>query len=90
MADIYRAKVEGLHEALYDKHLGAEAMETVRSLIDEIVLKVAERLQCSEKHVRRLIKSGDMPSHRFGSLVRVALDDLRAFEAMRREAPRRK
>ncbi len=48
------------------------------------VVQVADRLRCSEKHVRRLIKNGDLMCHRFGSLVRIAWADLQAFEAMRR------
>lgn len=38
MAEIYRTKVADLHQAFKDESLGAAAMETVRSLIDEVVL----------------------------------------------------
>ncbi|MBT7110038.1 MAG: hypothetical protein HN941_04205 [Proteobacteria bacterium] len=38
MAEVYRSKVAELHQALEDEHLGAEAMDAIRSLIDEIVL----------------------------------------------------
>ena len=38
MAEIYRAEVSALHDALQDEHRGAAAMDTIRSLIDEIVL----------------------------------------------------
>jgi site-specific DNA recombinase len=38
LAEIYRRKVEALHEALADPHSGAEALEILRSLIERVVL----------------------------------------------------
>jgi excisionase family DNA binding protein len=43
------------------------------------VADVAERLQFSEKHVRRLIDAGEIPAVRIGRLVRVSEDDLALF-----------
>ena len=43
------------------------------------VADVAERLQFSEKHVRRLIDAGEIPAVRIGRLVRVSEDDLTLF-----------
>jgi excisionase family DNA binding protein len=43
------------------------------------VADVAERLQFSEKHVRRLIEAGEIPAVRIGRLVRVSEDDLTLF-----------
>ena len=45
---------------------------------------IAERWDCSEKHVRREIKKGNLVAHRFGKLVRVGDDDLRRCERMNR------
>ena len=42
---------------------------------------VAERLQCSARHVRRLIGDGRLRSVRVGRLVRVAPADLEAYLA---------
>jgi site-specific DNA recombinase len=38
LAEVYRRKVEALHEALADSHTGAEALEILRSLIERVVL----------------------------------------------------
>jgi len=38
LAEVYRQKVEALHEALADPHSGAEALEILRSLIERVVL----------------------------------------------------
>jgi excisionase family DNA binding protein len=46
---------------------------------------VAEFLDVSTRSVRRWIKSGDLPAHRFGAAVRISETDLRAFAAARRE-----
>jgi excisionase family DNA binding protein len=40
------------------------------------VAAVAERLDASERHVRRLIAAGDLPVHRIGRSVRVSEEDL--------------
>ncbi len=48
------------------------------------VATTAERLDLSEKTVRRLIDSGDLVAHRIGRNVRIAEDDLRAFLYQRR------
>jgi excisionase family DNA binding protein len=48
------------------------------------VRTVAGRLDCSVRHVRRLIASGELPVHRLGRAVRVSEDDLARFLAARR------
>jgi excisionase family DNA binding protein len=50
------------------------------------VATVARRLDCSERHVRRLIASGALPVHRIGRAVRVSEDDRLRFLAARRRA----
>ena len=40
---------------------------------------VAEHLEVSQRHVRRLIDGGQLPVHRIGRAVRVAEDDLIRF-----------
>ena len=40
------------------------------------VTAVAERLDVSTRHVRRLIAAGSLPVHRIGRSVRIAEDDL--------------
>ncbi len=37
--------------------------------------ELAADLNVSTKHVRRLIKNGNIPHHRFGRLIRVHRDD---------------
>jgi excisionase family DNA binding protein len=49
------------------------------------VEQVAEALGVCSRSIRRWIRSGDLPAHRFGSAVRVADADLRAFLASNRE-----
>lgn len=49
------------------------------------IAEVAERLHVATRTVRRWIKSGDLVAHRFGSVVRIAESDLRAFLALNRE-----
>ena len=46
---------------------------------------VANFLDVSARSVRRWIKSGDLPVHRFGGVVRILESDLRAFAATHRE-----
>jgi excisionase family DNA binding protein len=47
--------------------------------------EVADCLNVSPRTVRRWIKSGDLPVHRFGrAVVRIAEHDLRAFLAQHR------
>lgn len=43
------------------------------------VAEVAGELNVSTKHVRRAIDRGDLPVHRFGRAVRIALDDKERF-----------
>ena len=47
---------------------------------------IAVRWCCSEKHVRRLIKTGELPHHRLGRNVRVSSDDLLRYEAGQRHS----
>jgi excisionase family DNA binding protein len=46
---------------------------------------VADFFDVSSRSVRRWIKSGDLPVHRFGGVVRISDSDLRAFAATHRE-----
>jgi excisionase family DNA binding protein len=46
---------------------------------------VADFFDVSARSVRRWIKSGDLPVHRFGTVVRISDIDLRAFAATHRE-----
>jgi excisionase family DNA binding protein len=55
--------------------------DTVFHTIDDI----AERWHSSTRHVRRVIKKGDLPVHRFRNLVRVSDVDLRIYEKICRK-----
>ncbi len=46
---------------------------------------IAQRWDCSEKHVRREIKKGNLVGHRFGKLVRVGDADLLRYERQNRK-----
>ncbi len=48
------------------------------------VAEIADRWQCSTRHVRRAIASGQLIAHRFGRLVRVSDAHLKACERMNR------
>jgi len=48
------------------------------------VKQVAEISQVSERHVRRLIKKGQLPYIRFGRNIRIASKDLERFIAANR------
>ena len=48
------------------------------------IAQVAERWQCSEKHVRRLVEAKELVAHKFGNLLRVSDDDLLRYERMNR------
>ena len=50
------------------------------------VRQIAEDWQCSEKKVRRLIETGELVAHRFGSLIRVSAADRTAYGRMNRLA----
>jgi excisionase family DNA binding protein len=49
------------------------------------VSDVADLFDVSPRSVRRWIKSGDLPVHRFGGVVRISDSDLRTFAATHRE-----
>jgi len=49
------------------------------------ISQVAERLNVTTRTVRRWIKKGDLPLHRFGGVLRIAERDLLAFIALRRQ-----
>ena len=46
--------------------------------------QVADRWQCSDKSVRRLITSGKLVAHRFGKLFRISDPDLTTYERVNR------
>jgi excisionase family DNA binding protein len=49
------------------------------------VKQVAAELQVSTRTVWRWIDDGELPIHRFGRAVRIALTDYEAFLALRRQ-----
>ena len=49
------------------------------------VAQVADALGVSVRSVRRWIKRGDLVAHHFGTTVRIAERDLKAFIARRRD-----
>ena len=49
------------------------------------VAEVAERLHVSTRTVRRWIENFELVTHRFGSAVRIAESDFKAFLAIHRE-----
>ena len=48
------------------------------------VAEVADAVEVSVRTVRRWIKSGDLVAHHFGTAVRIAESDLKAFLAQHR------
>jgi excisionase family DNA binding protein len=46
---------------------------------------IADFLGVSPRSVRRWVKLGDLPVHRFGAVVRISDVDFRAFAATHRE-----
>ena len=50
------------------------------------VSQLAKRWNCSEKKVRREIKSGNLVAHKFGSQIRISEADLTAYERANRRA----
>lgn len=50
--------------------------------------KLAERWECSERHVRNLISSGELPSFRLGGkLLRIRIEDVERFECQSGASP---
>lgn len=49
------------------------------------VRQVAERLQTSQRTIRRAIATGELAVHRIGSSIRVSDADLAVFLAARRQ-----
>lgn len=41
---------------------------------------LAERWLCSERHIRNMITSGELPAFRLGKLFRIRLDDVERVE----------
>jgi excisionase family DNA binding protein len=56
----------------------------IRGLSFYTIAEVAEIVGVCTRTVRRWIDAGHLSAHRFGSAVRIAEDDLRAFLAMHR------
>ena len=52
---------------------------TIQSKKFLTVAEAAATLQLSPKTIYRAIESGELPHHRFGRAVRIALADLEAF-----------
>ena len=48
------------------------------------IKQLADRWQCSEKKVQRMIAKGDLIAHRFGRLVRVSQGDAITYERINR------
>lgn len=51
------------------------------------VAEVAHDLGVSEKHIRRLIKSGELPFYRFGHAIRVNRQDKEKYQKSRLQKP---
>lgn len=64
---------------------GLQALLAMSEVTMLTVRQVAERLQASERTVRRAIASGELAVHRIGAAVRVSEADLAAFLAARRQ-----
>ena len=63
-------------------HRGQSPREQMRFFT---VAAVAEFIDVSVRTVRRWIKSGDLVAHHFGTAVRIAESDLKAFIARHRD-----
>lgn len=50
------------------------------------VLQLAHRWQCSRQHIYNLIRRGDLPALRLGTLVRIRRADMDAYEARASES----
>ena len=48
------------------------------------VPEIADRWQCSERHVRRIIVNGQLTAKKFGRLVRVSEANLKVCERVKR------
>jgi excisionase family DNA binding protein len=49
---------------------------------------LAERWECSERHVRNMIASGDLPAFRLaGKLLRIRAEDVERFECQNGASP---
>jgi len=49
---------------------------------------LAERWECSERHVRNMIASGELPAFRLaGKLLRIRAEDVEAFECQNGASP---
>ena len=48
------------------------------------IKQLADRWQCSERKVQRVIAKGDLIAHRFGRLVRVSQGDAITYERINR------
>jgi excisionase family DNA binding protein len=57
---------------------------TADSIPFSTVRQLAERWQCSEKSVRRLIDRGELVAHRIAGQLRVSHADRLTFEKLRR------
>lgn len=51
------------------------------------VKETAAHLRLCEKHIRRLIKRGELTAYSFGTAIRIKREDLDAFVAKRRVTP---
>ena len=48
------------------------------------IAQIAERWQCSDKTIRRMIDRGALPAHKFGALWRISMADLSDYERRNR------
>lgn len=48
------------------------------------ITQLAERWQCSDKTIRRMIDRGALPAHKFGALWRISVVDLSDYERRNR------
>jgi excisionase family DNA binding protein len=75
-----REHVTHCHVPNYDSRRRREPMQFLT------IAELAKHLNVCERTVRRWTKSGALPTHRIGNIVRVSDADFAAFLALRREA----
>jgi len=85
------ARAQVVHRSVHeDREPSRPGRVTPRRPVRELVrfftvAEVAELLHVSARSVRRWVQNFELVTHRFGSAVRIAESDLKAFLAMHRE-----
>ena len=65
--------------------MSRSSSESNLKIIFYTISEIAERWNCSTRHVRRVIEKRKLPVHRIRNLVRVSDTDLRIHEKICRE-----